>query len=174
MAGSQPPPKEERSKCAAQRGPGLAQTSVWTLSSRSELTSFCIQPQSRTLFPVVNLSSRFSEHRDEVTFEQVNSSKSSSLSMHTGSVSLSLAEGCMHEVFVSSIVGGGEIAHGLTYGMLVLSKSCCPVLKGSFQFQIVHFLEVIVYPKILFCSNIIFWNIMGWYSSFWSSRNHLD
>ena len=75
--------------------------------------------------------------------------------MHTGSVSLSLAEGCMHEVFVSSIVGGGEIAHGLTYGMLVWSKSCCPVLKGSFQLQIVHFLEVkgIVYPKILFCSN---------------------
>ena len=55
-----------------------------------------------------NLLIRFIEHRDEVSFEQVNASKGSSLSMHTGSVSLSLAEGCMHEVFVSSIVGGGE------------------------------------------------------------------
>merc|ERR1712088_319529 len=52
---------------------------------------------------------KFIEHREEVSFEQVNSSKSSSLSMHTGSVSLSLAEGCMHEVFVSSIVGGGHV-----------------------------------------------------------------
>ena len=53
-----------------------------------------------------NFLSRFLEHREEVTFEQVN--KGSGLSMHSGSVSLSLAEGCMHEVFVSSIVGGGE------------------------------------------------------------------
>ena len=57
---------------------------------------------------LIRFISRFIEHRDEVSFEQVNSTKGSSLSMHTGSVSLSLAEGCMHEVFVSSIVGGGE------------------------------------------------------------------
>ena len=59
---------------------------------------------------LIRFISRFIEHRDEVSFEQVNSTKGSSLSMHTGSVSLSLAEGCMHEVFVSSIVGGGEFA----------------------------------------------------------------
>ena len=58
---------------------------------------------------LILIVSRFIEHRDEVSFEQVNASKGSSLSMHTGSVSLSLAEGCMHEVFVSSIVGGGEL-----------------------------------------------------------------
>merc|ERR1719201_506204 len=52
---------------------------------------------------------KFIEHRDEVSFEQVNSTKGSSLSMHTGSVSLSLAEGVMHDVFVSSIVGGGHV-----------------------------------------------------------------
>ena len=60
-----------------------------------------------------NIPSRFLEHREEVTFEQVN--KGSGLSMHSGSVSLSLAEGCMHEVFVSSIVGGGEFVGAADY-----------------------------------------------------------
>jgi len=51
---------------------------------------------------------KFAGNRDELSFEQTNSSASVS-SMHGGSVSLALAEGCMHEVFVSSIVGGGHV-----------------------------------------------------------------
>ena len=62
----------------------------------------------RGIWSIFCIISRFIEHREELSFEQVNSSKGTSLPMHTGSVSLSLAEGCMHEVFVSSIVGGGE------------------------------------------------------------------
>jgi len=54
---------------------------------------------------------KFSQNRDEVSFKQVNAGERPvpSLAMNTGSVSLSLAEGCMHEVFVSSIVGGGHV-----------------------------------------------------------------
>lgn len=80
---------------------------------------------------------KFSEHRDEVTFEQVNSSKSSSLSMHTGSVSLSLAEGCMHEVFVSSIVGGGHVflqqPYHPTFHALERLDACMAKLYSSCQ-----------------------------------------
>lgn len=48
---------------------------------------------------------------EEVTLEQVNKNKeqSSNLNLNGGSVSLNLAEGVMHEVFVSSIVSGGHI-----------------------------------------------------------------
>jgi len=55
---------------------------------------------------------KFEQHRDELSFVQINTGEGrapSSLAMNTGSVSLSLAEGCMHEVFVSSIVGGAHV-----------------------------------------------------------------
>jgi len=46
----------------------------------------------------------------ELTFEQVNRSHGSqTLAVHNGSVSLALAEGVMHDVLVSSIVGGGHV-----------------------------------------------------------------
>ena len=44
----------------------------------------------------------------EVTFEQVNRT-TAPVTVQNGNVSLALAEGVMHDVFVSSIVGGGEI-----------------------------------------------------------------
>ena len=59
----------------------------------------------------------------------MNASKGSSLSMHTGSVSLSLAEGCMHEVFVSSIVGGGE------FRLRIRTNSICE-LSRPYQIQV--------------------------------------
>jgi len=80
---------------------------------------------------------KFFEHRDEVSFEQVNASKGSSLSMHTGSVSLSLAEGCMHEVFVSSIVGGGHVflqqPYHPTFHALERLDACMAKLYSSSQ-----------------------------------------
>jgi len=80
---------------------------------------------------------KFIEHRDEVSFEQVNSTKGSSLSMHTGSVSLSLAEGCMHEVFVSSIVGGGHVflqqPYHPTFHALERLDACMAKLYSSCQ-----------------------------------------
>jgi len=80
---------------------------------------------------------KFIEHRDEVSFEQVNASKGSSLSMHTGSVSLSLAEGCMHEVFVSSIVGGGHVflqqPYHPTFHALERLDACMAKLYSSSQ-----------------------------------------
>jgi len=80
---------------------------------------------------------KFIEHRDEVSFEQVNASKGSSLSMHTGSVSLSLAEGCMHEVFVSSIVGGGHVflqqPYHPTFHALERLDACMAKLYSSCQ-----------------------------------------
>jgi len=80
---------------------------------------------------------KFIEHRDEVSFEQVNSSKGTSLSMHTGSVSLSLAEGCMHEVFVSSIVGGGHVflqqPYHPTFHALERLDACMAKLYSSCQ-----------------------------------------
>lgn len=50
-------------------------------------------------------------HNPEITFEQVNrSSREGQNQMNlNGSVCLSLAEGVMHDVFVSSIVGGGHV-----------------------------------------------------------------
>ena len=44
----------------------------------------------------------------EVTFEQVNRT-TAPVTVQNGNVSLALAEGVMHDVFVSSIVGGGGI-----------------------------------------------------------------
>jgi len=80
---------------------------------------------------------KFIEHRDEVSFEQVNASKGSSLSMHTGSVSLSLAEGCMHEVFASSIVGGGHVflqqPYHPTFHALERLDACMAKLYSSTQ-----------------------------------------
>jgi len=80
---------------------------------------------------------KFIEHREEVSFEQVNSTKGSSLSMHTGSVSLSLAEGCMHEVFVSSIVGGGHVflqqPYHPTFHALERLDACMAKLYSSCQ-----------------------------------------
>merc|ERR1719427_541265 len=80
---------------------------------------------------------KFIEHRDEESFEQVNASKGSSLSMHTGSVSLSLAEGCMHEVFVSSIVGGGHVflqqPYHPTFHALERLDACMAKLYSSCQ-----------------------------------------
>ena len=53
--------------------------------------------------------SRFNTNT-EVTFEQVNRSKGSHpITHHNGNVTLALAEGVMHDVFVSSIVGGGKL-----------------------------------------------------------------
>jgi len=48
---------------------------------------------------------------EEVSLEQVNGNKekSGNLNLHGGSVSLNLAEGIMHEVFVSSIISGGHV-----------------------------------------------------------------
>jgi len=50
-------------------------------------------------------------HNQEITFEQVNKSRGEGQNQLnlSGSVCLSLAEGVMHDVFVSSIVGGGHI-----------------------------------------------------------------
>ena len=69
------------------------------------------------LMLMLMLIPRFAGNRDELSFEQTNSSLPGA-AVHGGSVSLSLAEGCMHEVFVSSIVGGGErrpAPRGLNY-----------------------------------------------------------
>jgi len=78
---------------------------------------------------------KFLEHREEVTFEQVN--KGSGLSIHSGSVSLSLAEGCMHEVFVSSIVGGGHVflqqPYHPTFHALERLDACMTKLYSSNQ-----------------------------------------
>lgn len=46
----------------------------------------------------------------EINFEQVNGSRGyNQVNLNNGSVNLSLAEGVMHDVFVSSIVGGGHV-----------------------------------------------------------------
>jgi len=50
----------------------------------------------------------FSKH-PELTLEQINKTDNTNLSLYNGSVSLSLAEGIMHDVFVSSVVNGGHI-----------------------------------------------------------------
>jgi len=50
-------------------------------------------------------------HNQEITFDQVNRSRGEGQNQMNlnGSVCLSLAEGVMHDVFVSSIVGGGHV-----------------------------------------------------------------
>ena len=46
----------------------------------------------------------------EITFEQVNrTGGSGGVTVTNGNACLSLAEGVMHDVFVSSIVSGGEV-----------------------------------------------------------------
>ena len=74
------------------------------------------QPQSRNLVHLDNC--RF-YHNPEMSFEQVNrSSREGQNQMNlNGSVCLSLAEGVMHDVFVSSIVGGGEFGALLIVSM---------------------------------------------------------
>ena len=79
----------------------------------------------------------------ELTFEQVNRSPGSQpLAVHNGSVSLALAEGVMHDVLVSSIVGGGE-KYFLNLASLVgsyhafatlhyMSTSCCTTADPYF------------------------------------------
>jgi len=54
------------------------------------------------------IKERFCKH-PELTLEQINKSENTNLSFYNGSVSLSLAEGIMHDVFVSSIVNGGHV-----------------------------------------------------------------
>jgi len=51
---------------------------------------------------------KFHKH-PELTLQQINRPDSTNLSLFNGSVTLSLAEGIMHDVFVSSIVNGGHI-----------------------------------------------------------------
>ena len=58
---------------------------------------------------LINLVSRFRFYQNpEMTFDQVNITKSVARTIHNGNLSLGFAEGVMHDVFVSSIVGGGE------------------------------------------------------------------
>ena len=65
---------------------------------------------------LLNLLSRFRFYQNpEVTFDQVNMTKSVARTIHNGNLSLGFAEGVMHDVFVSSIVGGGE--HYVKQGM---------------------------------------------------------
>jgi len=45
----------------------------------------------------------------ELSLEQINKPENTPLSLYNGSVTLSLAEGIMHDVFVSSVVSGGHI-----------------------------------------------------------------
>jgi len=45
----------------------------------------------------------------ELTLEQINKPESTNLSLYNGSVTLSLAEGIMHDVFISSVVNGGHL-----------------------------------------------------------------
>lgn len=54
------------------------------------------------------IKDKFIQNR-ELTLEQVNKPENTPLSLYNGSVTLSLAEGIMHDVFVSSVVGGGHI-----------------------------------------------------------------
>jgi len=45
----------------------------------------------------------------ELTLDQINKPESTNLSLYNGSVTLSLAEGIMHDVFISSVVNGGHL-----------------------------------------------------------------
>ena len=64
--------------------------------------------------------SRFYQN-PEMTFDQVNQSRSVARTVHNGNLSLGFAEGVMHDVFVSSIVGGGE--HFIRYKPLVVQRN---------------------------------------------------
>lgn len=55
------------------------------------------------------LKEKFATH-PEINFEQVNGTRGyNQVNLNNGSVNLALAEGVMHDVFVSSIVGGGHV-----------------------------------------------------------------
>lgn len=79
---------------------------------------------------------KFAGNRDELSFEQTNSSLPGA-AVHGGSVSLSLAEGCMHEVFVSSIVGGGHVflqqPYHPTFHALERLDACMNKVYSSYQ-----------------------------------------
>lgn len=71
----------------------------------------CIEGTRLNIDKCLDLVKEKFYHNPEITFEQVNkSSRESQNQMNlNGSVCLSLAEGVMHDVFVSSIVGGGHV-----------------------------------------------------------------
>jgi len=69
----------------------------------------CIEGTRSNIDKCLDRIKRKFEQNPEVTFEQVNRSKSSKQLNLNGSVCLSLAEGVMHDVFVSSIVSGGHV-----------------------------------------------------------------
>lgn len=54
------------------------------------------------------IKEKFHKH-PELSLEQVNKPENTNLALYNGSVTLSLAEGIMHDVFVSSIVNGGHV-----------------------------------------------------------------
>lgn len=54
------------------------------------------------------IKERFSKH-PELTLEQINKPENTNLSLSNGSVTLSLAEGIMHDVFISAVVNGGHV-----------------------------------------------------------------
>merc|ERR1719436_40851 len=69
----------------------------------------CIEGTRSNIDKCLDRIKRKFNENPEVTFEQVNRSKSSKQLNLNGSVCLSLAEGVMHDVFVSSIVSGGHV-----------------------------------------------------------------
>ena len=101
------------SSCVVLRVPGSTLTNASTLSRTSKSSASFKKPSSLD-------NCRF-YHNPEMSFEQVNrSSREGQNQMNlNGSVCLSLAEGVMHDVFVSSIVGGGEFV-ALLYLWLAL------------------------------------------------------
>jgi len=54
------------------------------------------------------IKEKFSKH-PELTLEQINKPENTNLSLFNGSVTLSLAEGIMHDVYISAIVNGGHV-----------------------------------------------------------------
>jgi len=54
------------------------------------------------------IKEKFSKH-PELTLEQINKSENRNLALFNGSVTLSLAEGIMHDVYISAIVNGGHV-----------------------------------------------------------------
>jgi len=70
----------------------------------------CIEGTRTNIDKCLNKLKKKFNTNTEVTFEQVNRSKGSHpITHHNGNVTLALAEGVMHDVFVSSIVGGGHV-----------------------------------------------------------------
>jgi len=71
----------------------------------------CIEGTRHNIDKCLDIVKEKFHQNPEITFEQVNRSKGESQNQLNlnGSVCLSLAEGVMHDVFVSSIVGGGHV-----------------------------------------------------------------